>query len=205
MLNDNTLVLNKSWVAISVTSVRKAFSLLCRNTAFAVKPDNYSIYNFDDWLKLQVRDGEPFVQGISRRYKIPEVIILSKYELFPQKHISFCRQNVLRRDHYTCQYCGTRPGSKNLTIDHIVPISRGGSTSWLNCVTACTRCNTKKGNNTPQSAGLQLRSMPRIPAWTPHFAIPKKSRKASWIKFITSGVKSGIRNMSKHEAFESVY
>jgi len=70
------------------------------------------------------------------------------------------RREVLRRDHHTCQYCGS---THNLTLDHVVPLSRGGSHSWDNVVTACERCNQRKGNRTPEEANMPLRSKPRAP------------------------------------------
>jgi len=70
------------------------------------------------------------------------------------------RREVLRRDHHTCQYCGS---THNLTLDHVVPLSRGGSHTWDNVVTACERCNQRKGNRTPEEAGMVLRSKPRAP------------------------------------------
>jgi 5-methylcytosine-specific restriction endonuclease McrA len=94
------------------------------------------------------------------------------------------RREVFLRDRYTCQYCGQRPGSDFLTIDHIIPRSQGGESSWLNCVLACVKCNHRKANRTPDQAGMPLSHQPIRPRWTPVYAA-RKVRVESWSKFIS--------------------
>ncbi len=101
------------------------------------------------------------VHSVSKKLPLPSIIRLSKYIRIPYKKIELSRKNILRRDGYRCQYCGTTAG--NLTVDHIVPKSRGGNDSWENLVTACVSCNNKKGNRTPDEAGMKLIAKPRKP------------------------------------------
>ncbi len=84
--------------------------------------------------------------------------------------MTFSRRNVAKRDHYTCQYCGAQPGAEGITIDHVVPRSQGGTSSWTNCVAACETCNAKKSDRTPDRAGMKLRRRPFRPEWKPFYA-----------------------------------
>jgi 5-methylcytosine-specific restriction endonuclease McrA len=102
-----------------------------------------------------------FIRTVNRAFPFPSVIRLQAYIRVPYKKIELSRKNVLRRDNMKCQYCGKK--SSQMTIDHIVPKSRGGQDSWDNLVAACVRCNNKKGNRTPDEAGLKLQSRPTRP------------------------------------------
>jgi 5-methylcytosine-specific restriction endonuclease McrA len=98
--------------------------------------------------------------------------------------VTFCRRNVFKRDHSTCQYCGVRPGNQELTIDHVIPRSLGGQTTWENCVLSCVACNARKANRTPERAGMKLRRTPFRPAWKP-FYHTSTVRIASWSRFLS--------------------
>ena len=91
---------------------------------------------------------------------------------------------MFKRDHYTCQYCGVQPGTEELSIDHVVPRSQGGMSSWENCVLACVACNKRKADRTPEQAGMRLRKRPVRPTWKPLYA-DHRARIASWAKFIS--------------------
>ncbi len=91
----------------------------------------------------------------------PSVIRLARYIKIPFKKIELSRRNILKRDGYRCQYCGVK--SHELTIDHIIPKSRGGNDSWDNLVSACKECNNKKADRTPEEAGISLFKKPRRP------------------------------------------
>ncbi|MCX8050874.1 MAG: HNH endonuclease [Chlorobi bacterium] len=138
------LVLNQSYEPISICSVRKACLLLLLKKAELV----------------EARDGY-VIRSVRNTYPFPSVIRLQSYIRVPYKKVEPSRRNILRRDGYACQYCGTR--SATLTIDHVVPRSRGGGDTWENLVTACVPCNNRKGNRTPEEAGMRLRSVPRKP------------------------------------------
>ena len=101
------------------------------------------------------------IRTISRSFPFPSVIRLIQYIKMPYKKIELSRKNILRRDNNECQYCGTKKG--NMTVDHIIPKSRGGTDSWYNLITACVDCNNKKGNKTPEEAKMYLRKIPNKP------------------------------------------
>lgn len=101
------------------------------------------------------------VRTVREAYPFPSVIRLSAYLRVPFKRIELSRKNILRRDGFQCQYCGGK--TPPLTVDHIIPRSRGGPDQWDNLVSACVRCNNKKGNRTPEEARMPLLSIPRKP------------------------------------------
>lgn len=146
------LVLNATYEPLNVVSVRRAVVLLLKEKAEIVEAAGA-------WLRSE-RAAIP----------LPLVIRLVYYVRIP-RHFSLplSRRTVLARDHYTCQYCGAQPGKAELTIDHVLPRSRGGETRWENIVTACGPCNRRKGNKTPEEAGLSVprqRGRPRYLAIT---------------------------------------
>lgn len=98
---------------------------------------------------------------------MPAVVRLRKYVQVRRHKVKFSRINVFGRDDFSCQYCGIQPGTPELTYDHVFPRSRGGKTNWENIVTACLDCNTKKSNQTPEEAGMVLKSRPKKPAMRP--------------------------------------
>lgn len=99
---------------------------------------------------------------ISRSFPMPSVIRLNRYVNAPYKGVNLTRQNIFKRDNNECQYCGTR---RDLTLDHVIPSSRGGQHSWINLVTACKRCNAKKGDQTPEQAEMRLKRKPYKPSY----------------------------------------
>jgi 5-methylcytosine-specific restriction endonuclease McrA len=185
VLNEQTLVLNRHWVPIGTTSVRTALCLLHRRTARAVSPDDYSVHDFDSWAGLRVAEEEPCIRTVSLRLKVPEVVLLTRYDKYPRLRVTFSRRNIFRRDRYACQYCGARPRVDELSVDHVVPRSRGGQSTWTNCVLSCLRCNRKKGNRRVEEAGLRLLRPAVEPPWTPCISIPLGKRKTSWQQFIS--------------------
>jgi 5-methylcytosine-specific restriction endonuclease McrA len=185
VLNEQTLVLNRHWVPIGTTSVRTALCLLHRRTARAVSPDDYSVHDFDSWACLRVAEEEPCIRTVSLRLRVPEVVLLTRYDKYPRHRVTFSRRNIFRRDRYACQYCGARPRVDELSVDHVVPRSRGGKSTWTNCVLSCLRCNRKKGNRRVEEAGLRLLRSAVEPPWTPCISIPLGKRKTSWQQFIS--------------------
>jgi 5-methylcytosine-specific restriction endonuclease McrA len=185
LLADRALVLNRSWTAITTTTVRHALVLAYRGVARIICPETYQAYEFSDWTELSSRNGEPAIYTPFLRIRVPEIIVLTRYNGFPKKGVSFSRRNIYRRDAYTCQYCGARPGSELLSIDHVVPRSRGGTSTWENCVLACLDCNRKKANRTLTQSGLTLLREPVRPEWSGALEISLGRRKASWEKFIS--------------------
>ncbi len=143
-MKDKVLILNQDFSAIALCSVNKAFVLVYLKKAETVS-----------------KAKEAFLRTINHTYPVPSVIRLQNYVRVSYHGIALSRHNIMRRDDYSCQYCGA---IKDLTLDHLLPRSRGGETSWLNLVTACMRCNTRKGNRTPEEAGLKLHRKPIKPS-----------------------------------------
>ena len=185
VLNDATLVLNKHWVPVDFTTVLDALCKMYAGSARAIKPDDFSVHDFDSWTSLRVAEEEPCIRTVSLRIKVPEVVLLTRYDSFPKHRVTFSRKNIFRRDKYTCQYCGHRPPLDELSVDHVVPRSRGGISSWSNYVLSCLRCNRRKGNRIADEAGMRLVHSPSEPAWTPCITIPLRKRKTSWQQFIS--------------------
>ena len=137
ILEQPTLVLNRNWQPVHVATVERALVLLWNESARVVDPEDFQLYTWEDWSKLKPVNGEPFVQAVKFRLRVPEVVALTGYDRTPQATVTFSRRNVFKRDHFTCQYCGTQPGTEELTVDHVLPRSQGGVSSWANCVLAC--------------------------------------------------------------------
>jgi len=144
ILGKEVLVLSSSFEPITICSVKKAMILILLTKA--------------DMIATQ--DGKT-IRTVSKSYPIPSVIKLSRYIKIPFKKIELSRKNVIRRDNNRCQYCGSRTAP--LTIDHIIPKSRGGEDTWENLVAACTKCNDRKGSRTLEEAGLTLIAKPTKP------------------------------------------
>ena len=184
VLDRPTLVLNRNWQPVGVATVARSLVMLWNESARVVDPDDYRLYTWGDWSKLVPRDGEPFIRAVRVRLRVPEVVVLARYDRLPGSAVTFSRRNLYKRDHFTCQYCGAQPGSAELTIDHIVPRAQGGTSSWENCVLACIACNKRKADHTPHEAGMRLRTKPDRPAWRPLYASPAV-RIESWSKFVS--------------------
>lgn len=184
LLEERTLVLNRSWAVVNVTTVRRALALVYQRVARVIATDTYETHDFDSWAAVSASRGGPCVRTVMLQIRIPEVIVLLAYDAFPVKHVPFSRRNLFRRDNYTCQYCGHRRRGEDLTIDHIIPRSRGGRSGWENCVLACVDCNVRKGDRIPLQAGLRLVRAPRRPSWSPYLSLTLGTKKESWEKFV---------------------
>lgn len=138
------LILNASYEPLHVCSVKRAVSLLMHEVA------------------ERIEDADKILRSPSRIVAVPSVIRLQKYvRRPPRQRVAFNRRNVFRRDDHTCQYCGSK--SNDLTLDHVMPRSRGGATNWENVVACCHRCNARKRDRTPKEAGMALRRHPVAP------------------------------------------
>jgi 5-methylcytosine-specific restriction endonuclease McrA len=107
------------------------------------------------------------IQGVDRKHPMPSVVRVLRRFRRDRIRIRFSRVNIYARDRFVCQYDGRRYPTEDLTFDHVLPRSRGGRTSWENIVTCCVDCNTRKGNRTPQEAGMRLRAEPLRPRYLP--------------------------------------
>ncbi len=197
VLDAPTLVLNRSWIPIHVTIVRRAIGMLFRGTALVVDPLSLTVMDFATWLRDPTDSTRRSIRTTSRWVAVPEVVQLCDYDRVPSFEAPFTRSSLLRRDDHRCQYCGVRPPQSQLTVDHVVPRSRGGRTNWENCVVACIRCNARKGDRPPSTAGLRLQRSPRAPRWAPHLQVRPAEWPGSWSQFLgsrrVSGAATGTR------------
>lgn len=183
------LVLNKNFYAIQITSWRRAIGLVYLERADVVD-EGYRIYNFSDWCelsKLITNSPSGYITTPTLKIAIPEVIALRFYDRLPISEVKFTRKNIYEHYGYHCCYCGKRFPSSELNLDHVIPRSRGGKTTWDNIVTSCVGCNIKKGNKLPKEAGMKLLIPPSKPKWSNALTIALKSTikiKSSWQKFI---------------------
>lgn len=163
------LTLNKSWQAISTISVKEALRIVFRGSGRIVDPETYQIFTWEEWVEHRsvainaaVQEDE-YLRTHSYWVRKPEVITLSKFAGYPNKGLPYSRRGVYERDNYQCQFCGLFLTRKNATIDHVVPVSKGGRTEWTNCSCACLKCNNKKAARTPAQAGMPLLNEPFRP------------------------------------------
>ncbi|RME02578.1 MAG: HNH endonuclease [Planctomycetota bacterium] len=188
-LNDTALVLNKSWIPITITTIRKALVMLYQNTAQVVCPQTYATFDFFAWCQSSHHNGR-FIQAINFKIPLPEVIRLNHYNGIPYQEPALSKHNICLRDNYTCQYCNHRLRKEEITIDHIIPRSKGGKTTWENCVVACKKCNKIKGNKMlSELKKLKLRHLPTKPNWHLPISLSKGKWKQSWNVFLSSASK----------------
>ena len=161
-MSKQVLVLNASYEPLSLVSVRRAIVLLLREKA--------------ELLEVT----QQILRSTNRSMPVPLVIRLVHYVRLPHRKVPSTRSAVMLRDAYTCQYCGDMPGRNHLTVDHVIPRSRGGSHDWDNLVTACTRCNQRKGSLTPDEAKMQLVRKPFEPSYVALVLLSNPVAAARW-------------------------
>ena len=183
MLDSNVHVLNKVFQAVQIISARKAFSLFYRGHVKAVLED-YRTCDWEDWKDIPVGADDDCVRTPHRVIRIPRVILLLGFDGAPRHEVKFSRKNIYLRDLCRCQYCGVKFRTEDLNLDHVIPVSRGGKSTWENVVCSCIRCNKRKGNRTLLEAGLKLVSRPKKPRWHPLFRAI--CRYKEWTNFLDS-------------------
>ena len=166
MAESAVLVLNNVYQAVQITSVRRAFRLFYAGRARAVAPD-FRTYDFENWSDLPSGADYERIVTPRREIRIPRVIQLLHYDRVPRREVRFTRRNIFFRDRNRCQYCGKVFPQAELNLDHVVPLSRGGTSSWDNVVCACIPCNSRKGNRMLHASGMQLIRPPKRPAGHP--------------------------------------
>jgi 5-methylcytosine-specific restriction endonuclease McrA len=185
VLNTKVLVLNRSFLPVHITSVRRAFSLLYQGIACAVN-EQYHTFDFDSWSDLSVSVHDDTIGLVNRVVRVPRVILLVAYDRVPRRQVRFSRFNIYSRDRNSCQYCGGRFARSELNLDHVTPRSQGGLSRWENVVCSCHACNRKKGGRTPEQAGMRLMRPPRRPEWTPFMTETFSLRRyREWIPFLS--------------------
>ena len=187
-LNESVLVLNKHYMANGVTDVKRAFCLVFRGAAEIIDVDEgkFSNHNFESWQELSEfkaefeKDSYSWIKCVANILAIPKIIRLISYGEFRHRDAKLNRRNLFTRDKNTCQYCGRKMKVSELSIDHVVPKSRGGKLEWPNVVCACVKCNVKKSNRTPNEANMKLIRKPFKPKH--QVSIPRMHR--SWKHFV---------------------
>ena len=195
-LDASVLVLNKLFMAIHIISVRRAFCLLCKELAEVVSLEDgqFTTYNFASWRELSEyrarhfrRADDDWVRTSTSEIQVPRVIRLLGYEKLPRQTVKFNRRNIFARDNNQCQYCGKRFPTTDLSLDHVIPRSQGGQSTWENIVCACLKCNVKKGGRTPKQAGMTLIRKPERPKRSPILNLKlTQSKYESWKTFLAN-------------------
>ncbi len=194
-LDASVLVLNKFFMAMNVVSVRRALTLLYKNSAevVLVDDDKFASYNMETWKDVSLlkaslglpEEDYDWIKTVSLEIPVPRIIRLLFYDKVPRWGVKFNRRNLFARDENRCQYCGCRFPTSELSLDHVIPRSRGGRTTWTNVVCACTECNKRKGGRTPDEAGLKLTRKPFVPKHSPIITLKLNSGKySSWKQFL---------------------
>jgi 5-methylcytosine-specific restriction endonuclease McrA len=194
-LDSSVLVLNKLFMAIHIISVRRAFCLLCKDLAEVVSLEDgaFATYDFTSWRELSEfrarnftkEENDDWVRTTSTEIQVPRIIRLVGYDRLPKQTVKFNRRNIFARDNNQCQYCGKKFPTSELSLDHVLPRSQGGQTTWENIVCACVACNVKKGGRTPREASMALIRKPEKPKRSPMLCMKLTNQKyQSWRTFL---------------------
>jgi 5-methylcytosine-specific restriction endonuclease McrA len=193
-LDASVLVLNKLFMAVHIISVRRAFCLLCKDLAEVVTMEEgqFMTYDFQTWREVSEfraahfrEEEDDWVRTASSQIQAPRVIRLVGYEKLPKQTVKFNRRNIFARDNNQCQYCGKKFPTSELSLDHVLPRSQGGPSTWENIVCACVSCNVRKGGRTPKQAHMTLIRNPVKPKRSPMLNMKLTNRKyQSWKSFL---------------------
>ena len=163
-MKGRVLVLNQDYTPLTVCSVNRTFLLVFMNKA-----------------DLLTADKDEVLRSISQVFPKPSVIKIKRYINVPYRGVVLTRNNVFKRDGYQCQYCGT---SKDLTLDHVIPRSKGGKSTWTNLITACKRCNAKKGDYSLEKVGMKLFNVPTKPSYIMFLKDGNGNLKDEWRQYL---------------------
>jgi 5-methylcytosine-specific restriction endonuclease McrA len=169
-MSKQVLVLNASYEPLSLVSVRRAIVLLLNEKAELLEATQQLLY------------------AATRAIPVPLVIRLVHYVRLPHRKVPATRAAIMLRDAYTCQYCAEAPGRTYLTVDHVLPRSRGGQHGWENLVTACKDCNQKKGSSTPDEAQMHLLRKPLEPSYVALVLLSNPIAAERWERLVGAGL-----------------
>jgi 5-methylcytosine-specific restriction endonuclease McrA len=159
------LVLNADYTPLTIMPLKRAFRLVYKGKA-----------------EIVVTRGESIATD-KKDYDRPSVVRLTKYVFFPYKKVTLSRLNIYRRDDYKCLYCGSKDG---LTLDHVIPKSKGGPNSWTNLATCCMKCNVSKGDRLLEETGMTLKYKPFVPSYL--FFLHKMNKiNEDWKPYLMNG------------------
>ena len=165
-LNRLTLVLNASYEPINVISARRALTLVMCGKAHVEAPSGH------------------FVRTPKMSIQVPSVVRLLVYRRMPRLNRAVSRKSVMMRDRFTCQYCHRQFDAKKLTLDHVIPRSRGGGSTWENLVAACYACNNRKRDRTPSEAGMALQRKPAAMGIHTKHRLMMGNAESAWDKYL---------------------
>jgi 5-methylcytosine-specific restriction endonuclease McrA len=197
-LESSVLVLNKFFAAVHVVNAKRAFAMLCKESAEVVAIDDgqYNSYDFTSWVDVSAfkaeyglsdEDQYESIKTVSLEIRVPKIIRLVVYDKLPKATIKFNRKNIFARDNNKCQYCGKKVPTSELSLDHVIPRTQGGTSNWKNIVCACTNCNKHKGGRRPEEAGMRLICKPVKPRHCPIIQLKLGSNKYnSWKQFLNN-------------------
>ena len=151
-----TLVLDSTYFPVRIVSWQRAMILFLSGRAEVVT----------EYTERQI-------QGVTKTFALPNILKLHGRHI-SNRNVRFSRHNIFWRDNFQCQYCKKTELPASLTLDHVLPQSRGGKTNWENIVSCCSPCNTKKGNRLPHEARMKLLKRPKAPKWTPQLYLRLK-------------------------------
>ena len=183
----NVLILNKHWIPINTTTAKHSFALMYSENAkgIMIEEDKVVPLEWNEWISLNLNETDRKIKTVRGFVKIPTVIVLNHYDKIPRQIIKFTQKSLWERDNFTCQYTGKKVTRTNGNIDHIIPRSQGGKTSWENCVIAHKEINAIKADRTPEQAGLRLLKKPSAPRIMPvSFYIRNKENIEDWELFL---------------------
>jgi 5-methylcytosine-specific restriction endonuclease McrA len=187
-LESSVLVLNKFFAAVHIVNAKRAFTMLCKESAEVVSIDDgqYNSYDFTSWVDVSVfkaecelpnEDRYESIKTFSLEVRVPKIIRLVVYDKLPKATVKFNRKNIFARDKNRCQYCGKKVPTSELSLDHVIPRTQGGTSNWKNIVCACTNCNKHKGGRRPEEAGMKLICKPVKPNHCPLIQLKLGSNK----------------------------
>ena len=192
-LASSVLVLNRNYAAVRVVSAKRAFCMLFRGIAeiLWVENDRYVAYDFESWREISElrsqyeREHHEWIRCVKFDLAVPRIIRLVFYDRLPRRDVKLNRRNIYARDRSRCQYCGKKFTTAELSLDHVVPRSRGGTTDWPNLVCCCVKCNVRKGGRMPAEAGMKLVARPVRPRRSPLVTVRLTNEKyQSWKQFL---------------------
>jgi 5-methylcytosine-specific restriction endonuclease McrA len=191
-LSAPVLVLNRSFQPVRVTTARMAFTMMYLGRARALDA-GFEPHDFEAWSRFAPAPDEEWIGTTRGKVRVPRVLLLSGYNRVPRAAVRLSRRNVFLRDGYTCQYCGRSPHARELNLDHVMPRSRGGRSSWENLVTSCRDCNLRKGGSTPEECGYLLRRPPVRPTWSAAVQLAASPRRfREWDPFLASATPAAM-------------
>lgn len=171
-MTNRVLVLNQDYSPMTVCSVERAFLL---------------IYLKKAELLNAVKSKE--LRSVCATFPFPSVIKINRYVSMPYMGVVLTRQNIFRRDSHECQYCGTH---KDLTLDHLIPRSKGGKSTWSNLVTACRRCNARKGDYLIDQIDMQPKTLPHKPSYVMFLMDSSGQLQEEWKAYLKPHLKTRI-------------